>query len=381
MEQNLQYETEQQLIERIGMEYFTFPEPPPLFIPPMMLIQWHVTERCNLRCTHCYQSEEMKKQEISFEASLKILNQIIKLLKKWSIWGHFNITGGEPWVQDWFPDFLEKIHENNDVCSFAILSNGTLIKESHAEQLKRLNCDCVQISIDGTQKTHDEIRGLNAFARSVEGIKLLRKYGISTMLSFTAHKQNHQDFCDVAEFARNLGVDWVWSDRVLPVGRGEQLSEQMMQPQEVEAFFETMYGKMTKLKKKWFCRTEVRMHRALQFLTRHKHGEKEFPIYQCGAGSRLVTILPNGDVLPCRRMPIVVGSLLEQDIENIYNNSLLFQRLRDRRFVAKGCEACDFRHACNGGLRCLSYAYYKNPFIADPQCFKIHSQLPPADAK
>jgi MoaA/NifB/PqqE/SkfB family radical SAM enzyme len=25
-------------------------------MPPRLLIQWHITERCNLQCTHCYQA-------------------------------------------------------------------------------------------------------------------------------------------------------------------------------------------------------------------------------------------------------------------------------------------------------------------------------------
>ena len=36
--------------------------------PRMLVLQWHITERCNLRCAHCYQDgyagEELSHQQL-----------------------------------------------------------------------------------------------------------------------------------------------------------------------------------------------------------------------------------------------------------------------------------------------------------------------------
>ena len=49
----------------------------------------------------------------------------------------------------------------------------------------------------------------------------------------------------------------------------------------------------------------------------------------------VIIVMPNGDVLPCRRLPIVVGNLMEQTLFEIYYSSELLWRLRDRCEVTK----------------------------------------------
>jgi radical SAM protein with 4Fe4S-binding SPASM domain len=104
------------------------------------------------------------------------------------------------------------------------------------------------------------------------------------------------------------------------------------------------------------------MHRALQFL------EGGHP-YQCTAGDRLITVQPNGDLYPCRRMPIRTGNLLETPLVDLYQKSPLFRALRDRDRTSKGCQGCLFSGLCRGGLKCLSYAVTGDPFVADPGCW------------
>jgi radical SAM protein with 4Fe4S-binding SPASM domain len=109
-------------------------------------------------------------------------------------------------------------------------------------------------------------------------------------------------------------------------------------------------------------RTEVAMHRALQFL------ECGHP-YHCTAGDTLITVQPNEDLYPCRRMPIRVGNLLETPLVDLYRKSPLFRDLRNREKVSKGCQGCCFSGLCRGGLKCLSYAVTGDPFRADPGCW------------
>ena len=110
------------------------------------------------------------------------------------------------------------------------------------------------------------------------------------------------------------------------------------------------------------------MHRALQFLV----GDG-FP-YHCTAGDMLITVLPNGDVVPCRRLPITVGNVIETPLEQLYYESPMLRSLRDRDRVSRGCETCACESLCRGGLRCLSYAVTGDPFRADPGCWISDSQ-------
>jgi radical SAM protein with 4Fe4S-binding SPASM domain len=111
-------------------------------------------------------------------------------------------------------------------------------------------------------------------------------------------------------------------------------------------------------------RTRVAANRALQF-----QGTDEF-VYHCTAGETLLTVMANGDVVPCRRMPIPVGNVYTGALLDLYRESPLLLRLREPEQVAEGCQGCDHHTSCRGGLRCLSYATYGDPWQADPGCAK-----------
>jgi radical SAM protein with 4Fe4S-binding SPASM domain len=125
------------------------------------------------------------------------------------------------------------------------------------------------------------------------------------------------------------------------------------------------------LPRRWFAHTEVAMHRALQF----RAGGLQ--PYSCTAGDRLVAVQPNGDLYPCRRMPIRVGNLMETPLRELYQHSDLFRALRDRGRLSRGCERCTYAKVCRGGLKCLSYAVTGDPFERDPGCWHAQSQQIP----
>jgi len=44
---------------------------------------------------------------------------------------------------------------------------------------------------------------------------------------------------------------------------------------------------------------------------------------QCGVtNGRIIVLLPNGDILPCRRLPIKLGNLYKKSLEEIYYSPL-----------------------------------------------------------
>jgi radical SAM protein with 4Fe4S-binding SPASM domain len=338
------------------------------YAPPGLLFQWHITERCNLRCAHCYQENYSAQNELSFAQLCDILEQFKELLAVFSqrrgepVWAQITVTGGEPFARRDFLDLLERFAAHRKRFGFAILTNGVFIDAAMAQHLSNRPPRFVQVSLEGTKTTHDRIRGNGNFVKTMKAIKLLRKNAIRTMISFTAHRQNFREFRDVARLGRRMGVDKVWADRLIPWGSGANLTEQVMTPAETQAFFQIMLQAQMDAKRAWFNRTDIAMQRALQFLV--GNGQP----YRCTAGNTLLTVQPNGDLYPCRRMPIKVGNLLETPLVELYDNSELLRSLRQPK-ISKGCEHCTYAKRCRGGLKCLSYAVTGTPFTADPGCW------------
>ncbi len=332
-------------------------------------LQWHVTDRCDHRCSHCYQ-EVYEGEEMSFDQLLDVLEQFKALLSLPRFRpggrggrGHINVTGGEPFVRDDLLDLLEAFHAEQDWLSYGILTNGSLIDDELAARLKVLGPSMVQVSLEGTPETHDAIRGRGDHDRTLGAIRVLAGAGIRAVVSFTAHRGNMREFPDVVRAASRAGASHVWADRLVPWGSGTGMADLLLSPEETKELFNVMRRSQLASRRWPRSRTRVSMDRALQFLVSDSRP------YRCSAGDTLLTVMPDGTLYPCRRMPIEVGNVLESSLSDLYLGNGLLRDLRDRDRVAEGCEGCHFAYLCGGGLRCLSHAVHGDPFRADPGCW------------
>ena len=342
--------------------------------PRRLVLQWHLTNQCNLRCSHCYQQSFSGEEPDGYDISL-VIEQFKQLLDDLScqapsgrVSGHINITGGEPFLRPDIMDILAKLNDNRDHFSYGILSNGTLITRKVAKAVVAFSPLFVQVSMEGEPETHDAIRGSNSFNLTVSGLKRLRRRNIASMISFTGHRDNYTEFAAVAKAGRRLGVSRVWADRFIPERNDAASIEKSLTPEQTQAFFRILHKSRRQI---WppLTLTRVQTHRALQFL---ENGKKN--PYTCSAGSSLMTLMPNGDVYPCRRMPILAGNIHFKSLPHIYESSAIFNALRDPDKTTKGCEGCIHEATCRGGLKCLSYAVNGDPFTADPGCWLATSQ-------
>ncbi|MDF1561443.1 MAG: radical SAM protein [Deltaproteobacteria bacterium] len=336
-----------------------------------LLLQWHLTERCNLRCHHCYQ-EGYRGEELPYRDLLRILEQYHELLTRYGeergqpeLRGHVTLTGGEPFARKDLLELCEELARHRHRHSWALLTNDTLIDEERAARLRALRPSFVQVSIEGSRKVHDEIRGKGSHAQSVGGIRHLLGHGIRVFLSFTAHSGNLGEFRKVARLGQRLGVDRVWADRLIPEGQGSVGGLRSPAPEETRRFLRSMRRTQELMRKSWLIfPPEIAMHRTLQFL---EGGERP---YRCTAGKSLLTVLPDGTLVPCRRMPLPVGNLRSRSMTELYYQSPLLRELREPERNAEGCEGCLHARVCGGGLRCLSQAAHGSPYHADPGCWR-----------
>lgn len=323
------------------------------------VLQWHLSENCNLKCLHCYQ-ENHKPVQLEYEQLLEIYNQYKELLKNLNMKGHINITGGEPLCNPYFFKILELIKNDSEDITFSILSNGTLITSEIAQKIKSYNPYYVQVSLEGGRKTNDYIRGKGTYKKIAQGIINLRKQNIFTSISFTATKLNYKEFPKVVKYARKYHLNNVWSDRYIPLGDSKD-KELALNYEETREYLNIMNEERSKLLDKKRNNTTISMYRALQFQMTNDFA------YGCTAGDTLLTVMENGDLVPCRRMPIVVGNLFENTMYDLYENSDILKDLRKKK-VPDECNDCEHSERCHGGLKCLTYAIYKDLNHKDVGC-------------
>ena len=320
------------------------------------VLQWHLSENCNLKCLHCYQ-EDHKPMCISYNKLEHIYNEFINLIDKLNMNGHINITGGEPFCNPHLFKVLDLIKKDNRV-SFSILTNGTLIDDKTALKLKEYNPYYVQVSLEGGKKMNDYIRGKGTYKQIAKGIKSLKKAGIFTSISFTANHLNYKELPKVIKYAKRLKVDNVWSDRYIPLG-GSMDKDLTLTRAETSEYLDIMAKERIKLGKK--SKTRLSMNRALQFTRTNNYA------YGCTCGDTLLTVMENGDLVPCRRMPIVVGNLLKDNLSKLYYDSDIMKNLR-KDTTPDDCKKCEHKNTCNGGLKCLTFACFNDLNHKDIGC-------------
>ena len=319
----------------------------------------HVTDRCNLRCAHCYQ-ESYNSNDPSLATLRHRFDQYLDCFEFFwkgrrrnnrGLPSQVVIMGGEPLVRPDIIDFLDYVglYQRKWRYTTVVGTNGTIVTNEFISICNKYDIT-VQISLDGAVRTHNAIRGNGNYQKTLDGIKRMSKAGVKVVASFTAHQGNQSEFAVVASEASACGCSLIWSDRLLPMCSGSTLS-MTMPPSQVEDFFCLMASSQN-----------VRMNRALQFLI--AGGSP----YRCQAGYGLVAVMTDGTLVPCRRMPIPCGNLDESHLLELYYSSPIMNQLRDFLHPDE-CAHCEHKYQCRGGLRCLSYAVYGDWSKRDPGCF------------
>lgn len=327
-----------------------------------LLLQWHLTHRCNLRCAHCYQEDYAADSEP--EILMDILEQYRSFLESRGDRGHINFTGGEPLLCKTLFPLLEKCEEYG--IRFGLLTNGTLLDEALTARLAAFSqLAFVQVSIDGTRQTHDAIRGQGSFDKTLAACKLLRKHGIQTMVSFTAHAGNYRELGEVIRILCRHRIDVVWTDRMIPIDPDKPIgAAQTLNRQQFEEYTRILADSRAKARRNPFCKTEVRANRALQYCY-----DDPNHTYQCSAGIRMLTVLADGTLLPCRRMPIPIGNLKDASMQTLYEQSELIRQLKSAP-IPENCLHCPKAIRCRGGAKCMSYAVNGDFTTRDPNCIR-----------
>ncbi len=335
-------------------------------------VQWHLTERCNLRCTHCYQTGG-KIEELSLAEILEVLDEITDMLEAWSetyqleFSPSLNITGGEPFLRKDLFEILKEMRR----AEFAIflLTNGTLIDKEKAEHLARLGVSGVQVSIEGSEDTHDSIRGSGSFAASCRGVSHLLKAGLRVTLNATLSDINAEKFHDIVNIANTLGVQRLGFSRLVPSGRGLNLVNRMLDREQVREIYKSIFSLST-------GSLEIVTGDPVASQMKSNSGFDDcgsIATSGCAAGISGLTLLPDGTVTPCRRLAIPVGNVREDSLREIWANSKILEQLRDRSQYKGRCGRCPRWATCRG-CRAIAYAYSltrgKGDLLAeDPQCF------------
>ncbi len=317
-------------------------------VPFQFFVQFHLTERCNLACLHCYQSGPVS--EMSGEEVGRVIADVRTGIAGWAgdygldISPSLHFTGGEPLLrEDLFP-VLRQARERGFATS--LMSNGTLIDGRAASQIRMAAVSDVQISLDGLEDTHDSLRGHGSYRRALAGLQRLAGEGVETSINVTVSRLNMHQVGGLVAVAGETGAGSIAFSRLVPSGRGKRLAGQALTPPEVAAFYDGLRRYRDNGRVAVTSRDPLAAVADMAGVD--SIPQTDLPIGGCAAGMFGVTVMADGTVMPCRRMDLRIGSIRSGGFRELWSDSPVLWHLRTRQDYHDGCDSCRYWPVCRG---------------------------------
>lgn len=351
------------------------------------IVVWNITRTCNLRCVHCYSDSYAQTYpgELTTAEAKTVLDDLAAFKVPAVLF-----SGGEPLVR---PDLLELIaYAVGKGLRVTLSTNGTLIDEAVATQLKANHLTYVGISLDGIGATNDRFRGVDgAFERAVRGFRHCMVVSQKVGLRLTLTRRNCQDLHQIFDFIEQEGIQRACFYHLVYSGRGNTADE--LTPAEIRQAMDTI-----------LARTEDFHRRGLnkEILTVDNHADNAYIYLKLrerdpsraakvhewmkwnggganSSGVGIANIDTQGNVHPDQFwQSATLGNVRQRPFSAIWSdNSIpLLRDLRNRLPLLKGrCGACRFKDICGGSFRVRALQVYGDPWQQDPACYLTDDEI------
>lgn len=156
-----------------------------------------LTYKCNLRCKMCPFWKRTNK-DLSIEQEKAILRRIYD-----SGACAIAFEGGEPLLRKDLSKILA--YSRSLPLQTSLVTNGTLL-ESKIDEIAQYINGAIYVSLDGLEKTHDTIRGVNGcFKKAIQGITAASKK-VPVTINTTIMNENIHEIEDLVKLAKGLNV-------------------------------------------------------------------------------------------------------------------------------------------------------------------------------
>lgn len=309
-------------------------------------VQLEITDRCNLRCKHCYHlnTDEMPKSNDLDD------NKIIELVQKLVDAKIYSlvITGGEPFLR---PTVTIKALEIAKSAGMfvSINTNLLLITPSIVEKLKEFKVDSLLASCPASDfNVYKTITRSGKYERLKSNLKLLVDNNISCLVNMVVTPRNFKFIRSIAKDMSDLGIKRF---AATPASLNVEFPniKELLSKQQTITLLEDL---------RW-CSNELGL--AVDILEPLPkcffpkwcwEDDYAFMKRACQAGRMSVSVGNTGNVRPCSHNPLIYGNLFEEGLDTIWLKMGAYRNDVTPDF----CVDCPSVPNCNGGCRTNSLA-------------------------
>ena len=351
------------------------------------VVVWNVGRRCNLRCVHCY--SHSRNEEYAGELNTKEAKGFIDSL------GEFKapvllFSGGEPLIR---PDLYQLIRRAKSAGLRAVIStNGTLITESVAAELKDIGLSYVGVSLDGLREVNDRFRGVDgAFDNAIKGIRNCINAGVKVGLRFTINKRNVGEIPGIFRLLEEENIPRVCFYHLVYAGRGSKLRNEDLGAEECRATVDRIIDLTADLHKRGIPKEVLTVDNHADGVYLYLRMLKE----KMARASQVLELLKmnggnsTGIGIGCVSWDGSVhadqfwrhhsfGNVKERRFQDIWTDTSdpIMAGLKNRREKLHGrCGRCVWADICNGNFRVRAEAVHNDVWAEDPACFLTEEEI------
>ncbi|MCL1976601.1 MAG: radical SAM protein [Candidatus Bathyarchaeota archaeon] len=323
------------------------------------VVAWESTRACNYACSHCRATAQKQPDpnQLTTQEALHMVDQIAAICKP-----VFIISGGDPLQRK---DVFEVASYASKLGFRVVMSpSGSDLTQKTIDQMKQAGICMISLSLDGaTAVIHDNFRNVpGAFDLVLKNISLANANNFSFRINTTITQHNYKTIIPIHKTAVEAGaVEWdVFM--LVPTGRGKIDME--ITPQQYEETLQAIYqiSIASPIPVKVTCAPQYSRIVAQQTKEKPAMGGRG-----CMAGNGFCFISHTGDVFGCGFLPLRAGSIRQQTLKEIYQQSPLFIELRNHHLLKGKCGKCPYSITC-GGCRARAFST-KNDYLEDePYC-------------
>jgi MoaA/NifB/PqqE/SkfB family radical SAM enzyme len=301
-----------------------------------------VTGRCSCRCQFC-PCWETGPEAAASELPPEVWVETVRRLQELTTVDSVVLGGGEPLLYRGLEHVLRGLDRLG--ASPGVITNGQLLDADWVQRLLSAGTGWINLSLDGPEQIHDELRGVpGLFRRVVRGVELIKQArpDLRVCLSTVICRQNLAqlpafvswalgetaadgiNFQAYTQVTEQQGPRW-WKDSPLWPADAGAVQEVMDELRAIKAGGAAIVNPDEQLDK---------------YVAYFQDPDQELEI-RCLAGSMNFTVSPSGDVRGCiAEQP--VGNIAEDDPVEIY-----MRGFAPARYLAASCPAsCHFRINC-----------------------------------
>jgi heme b synthase len=343
-------------------------------------LAWEITGKCNLNCIHCRSASSLGSDEGDFtlDEAKAFIDELTSFAQPVVV-----LSGGEPLLREDVFDIAA--YGTSKGLRMALATNGSLVNDEICEKIKASGIRIVSLSLDGsTAEIHDDFRKQpGAFKSTLRAADFFKKHGIEFLINSSFTKRNQKDIPNVYKLAKEMGATAWYMFMIVPMGRGEDLMAELISKEDYDEILKWHFN-MELEEKDILVRPTCAPHyyRIVQQEAKAKGIDFERRNLKFGTGGgkgciaaqSIAFVGSRGDVQPCSYFPQSAGNVKKQHFKDIWENSKLFNDMRNFKDYKGRCGSCEYIGVC-GGCRARALAVSDDYMAEEPFCDHVPAKV------